>query len=78
MRNPNENEGNILRGTTGERFTPMKKVVASEIVKDEQLTFPKVMNVEPVAVPIEQKDEVPVKEPPKSVPSEEKGAKKTT
>ena len=36
------------------------------------------VKMEPVAVPIEHRDEVPVKELPKSVPSQGKEAKKTT
>ena len=47
-------------------------------MKAEWLTSPKVVKMEPVAVPIEHKDEAPVKEPPESVPSKGKEAKKTT
>ena len=59
-------------------FTPTEKGVTSEIVKAEWLTSPKVVKMEPVAVPIEHKDEVPVKEPPESVLLKGKEAKKTS
>ena len=52
--------------------------VISEIVKAKWLTLPKVVKMEPEAVPIEHKDDVHVKEPPKSVPSKGKEAKKIT
>ena len=59
-------------------FTSMDKGVTSEIMKAEQLTPPKVVKMEAVAVPIEHKGEVLVKEPPESVPLKGKEEKKTT
>ena len=56
----------------------MEKGVTSKIVKAEWLTSPKVVKTEPVAVPIEHKNEVPPKEPHESVPLKGKEAKKTT
>ena len=55
-------------------FAPLKKGVTSEIVKAEWLTSQKVVKMEPVAVPIEHRDEIPIKEPPKSVPLQGKEA----
>ena len=57
MRNPNENEGNIQRDTAKEMVHTNGEGVTSESVKAEWLTSPKMVKIEPVAVPIEHGDE---------------------